>query len=401
MHFHLMTRLPATSPFALFFALFCLLCPIARGQPAPSDAEEKEACIRNLKQIYAAIQSYQVDHKDIPNWLSDLVPKYISDTTLLVCPVCRRTGKTESPPLADPKIACSYLFEFCPVPLGMEVAHAPHRTRREWKRRQMGLVGSTVPLIRCRHHSPILNVSFDGRVYESPLIWEETVASRVDRAELTPSRLFANEPAARVESAPPPARRQFPPRDPKARKESLDLTEYYNAALTEPWRGAATNDMPAGLLTLGGVPFDVRGVVQLASRAPAAKDFPHQVTGLRVRQKCRRIHFLHATDFGSAADEGKQVATYAVCHGTNRFDVPITFGRNVHNWRTTGDQPTPDPDLRVAWTSDPRGSKGGRSTRLFVTTWQNLAPDAEIEYIDLLSTMAPGAAPFLVAITLD
>src|SRR5258708_1970312 len=80
--------------------------------------EEKEGCIKNLKVIYEAIQAYQLDHKDLPNWLSDLVPQYLSDPNVLVCPVCRRTGKTEAAPLADPRLPSSYLFHFCPVPLG-------------------------------------------------------------------------------------------------------------------------------------------------------------------------------------------------------------------------------------------------------------------------------------------
>src|SRR5271165_6102981 len=59
-------------------------------------AEEKEACTRNLNVIYDAIQAYQFDHKDLPNWLSDLVPDYLSDGNVLICPVCRRTGRTEA-----------------------------------------------------------------------------------------------------------------------------------------------------------------------------------------------------------------------------------------------------------------------------------------------------------------
>src|SRR4051794_29625839 len=66
-------------------------------------AEEKEACVKNLKAIYEAIQAYQLEHKELPNWLSDLVPQYLSDPNVLVCPVGRRTGKTEAAPLADPK----------------------------------------------------------------------------------------------------------------------------------------------------------------------------------------------------------------------------------------------------------------------------------------------------------
>jgi len=41
-------------------------------------AEEKEGCINNLRVIYDAIQAYQFDHKDVPRWLSDLVPDYLS-----------------------------------------------------------------------------------------------------------------------------------------------------------------------------------------------------------------------------------------------------------------------------------------------------------------------------------
>src|SRR6267142_4167636 len=132
-------------------------------------AEEKAGCTENLKAIFQAVEAYRRDHKDLPNWLSDLVPQYLSDANLLVCPVCRRTGKTEAPPLADPRISSSYLFEFCPVPLGKTAPKAPTKTRREWKRRQMSLVGSIVPIVRCRHHDPILNLAFDGRIYESSL----------------------------------------------------------------------------------------------------------------------------------------------------------------------------------------------------------------------------------------
>src|SRR3954470_21257824 len=134
--------------------------------------QERDGCIKNLKSIYAAIESYRRDHKDVPNWFSDLVPDYLSDVNVLVCPVCRRTGQTDIPSLADPKIASSYLFEFCPLPLGNVAPASPKSTRREWKRRQMGVVGSIVPLVRCRHHKPILNLAFDGRVYDSPPSWE-------------------------------------------------------------------------------------------------------------------------------------------------------------------------------------------------------------------------------------
>ena len=209
----------------------------AAGAPSRA-AEEKAACIKNLKAIYEAIQAYQADHQDLPNWLSDLVPQYLPDANVLVCPVCRRTGQTEAPPLADPKLPSSYLFEFCPVPLGTAATNAPSRTRREWKRRQMGLVGSMVPLVRCRHHDPVLNLAFDGKVYESPSAWETLVTNRVSAPNLTPARMFADErpPASKAPSKPAAAPR-FPPRDPAAPKVLLDLTPFYNAGLNESWHG--------------------------------------------------------------------------------------------------------------------------------------------------------------------
>ncbi len=185
--------------------------PVASAQSAPAAedaklaAEEQKACSKNLKTIYDAIQAFQDEHRDLPNWLSDLVPQYLDDANVLICPVCRRTGRTETPPLADPKLPSSYLFEFCPVPLGTLATNAPNRTRREWKRRQMGLVGSQVPVVRCRHHRPVLNLAFDGKIYESPASWETLFTNRVNAVELTAARLFASERPPAVKARKKPA----------------------------------------------------------------------------------------------------------------------------------------------------------------------------------------------------
>src|SRR5260221_3101339 len=148
-------------------------------------AEEREACKKNLLTIYDAILAYEKEHKDLPNWLSDLVPDYLADVSVLTCPVCKRTGKIEGPPLTDPKIATSYLFEFCPVPLGSNAPKAPKKTRRDWKRMQMDLLGPVVPIVRCRHHNPVLNLSRGGQLYDSGTRWEALFTNRVTRAQLS------------------------------------------------------------------------------------------------------------------------------------------------------------------------------------------------------------------------
>jgi hypothetical protein len=383
--------------------LWLAVCALVVWAQDDTAAQEKEACTRNLKQIYEAIQSYQIDHKDLPNWLSDLVPQYLSDANVLICPVCRRTGKVELPPLADPKISCSYLFELCPVPLGNEAPNAPKRTRREWKRRQMGLAGSIVPVVRCRHHDPVLNVAFDGRIYESPAGWENLLTNRLNLEDLSPARLFADETTP-GNSQGMPVVRHYPPRDPNARKQLLDLTQFYNAMLTESWHGNTGNDLsglPAGLQKFGAVEFDVRGIIQLAGKSSG--QFPREVKGIRVRQKCQKLHFLHATGYGKVGEEGTQIGAYVVHFTTNQMtmEIPIIYGNDVQDWHALDGEPKPGKDLKVVWKGENTISKAEHHyLRLFVTTWENVVPAIEIDRIDFISAMA-NPSPFLIAVTVQ
>ena len=374
-------------------------------QTTNSVTEEREACKKNLLIIYEAIQAYEKDHKDLPNWLSDLVPDYLPDVSVLTCPVCKRTGKIEAPPLTDPKIATSYLFEFCPVPLGNSAPKAPKKTRRDWKRMQMDLLGPVVPIVRCRHHNPVLNLSRGGQLYDSGTLWEALFTNRVSRAQLSASRLTSDE------AAPEASERtakivQVAARDPAARKQLLDLTGFYNALLTDSWHGSTGNDLaalPAGLHTFGGVEFDVRGIIQLAGKSGGAGKFPTQVKEIKVQQKCQRIHFLHSAGWGGVADEGTQIGSYVVHFADNqtRLEIPIYYGRHVRNWHfVPGEPPSPD-DLTVVWTGENAVSKkSGRSIRLFKSTWTNLVPDMVVESIDCISSMEK-AAPFLIGITVE
>jgi hypothetical protein len=369
-------------------------------------AREKDGCTANLKAIYAAVEAYRKDHKDIPNWFSDLVPDYLPDVNVLTCPVARRTGRTDAPELSDPRIASSYLFEFCPVPLGNFAPASPKTTRREWKQRQMGIVGSVVPLVRCRLHPITLNLAFDGHVYESPPSWETMLTNIVDPEKLTPGRMFPGSAAA-VPASPP--KKTYPERDPKTSPQLLDLTPFYNARLTDTWHGdqkATGNDLgslPAGVQNLAGVDYDIRGIIQLGSKAPTANRFPTNALGIKVNQKCRKLHFLHSAAWGHANDEGKQIGAYILHFKVNqmRLEVPIVYGNDVRDWHYWSAEKEGPPSLKVAWKGENKTSKdAGSYVRLFETTWTNLVPDLELESIDFISSMAqPG--PFLLAITLE
>ena len=150
--------------------------PVNTNQYKPSaDKDESAACKKNLEKINAAIAAYRKDHGDVPNWLSELVPNYLADTNILVCPVTTRTGQRSPYGVLDPTVDTSYVYEFTPTPLPAVVQGAfpgPKMTMRDWKRQEMELVGGEVPLVRCLLHDPVLNLSFGGKVYESPVNWE-------------------------------------------------------------------------------------------------------------------------------------------------------------------------------------------------------------------------------------
>jgi hypothetical protein len=395
----------------MIFAL--LLSPIffAQTQPAPvpidaaTQQAEREGCIKNLKLIYDAIQAYEVDHKDIPNWLSDLVPQYLSDANVLICPVCKRTGEAETSALADPNLPCSYLYEFCPLPLSKPFAE-DGITRREWKRRQMGLVGSIVPIVRCRHHLPLLNLAFDGKIYDSPNSWEDTVSNRMDVTLLSAEHLFPPDAKTNAPAKKTPPKLKFAKRDAKATTNEINLVKYYNAMLTQSWHGGTNNDLaslPTGLQKLAGVEFDIRGIVQLGSKSSSTKKFPAEVKNIPINQKCQRLNFLHASTMGIMADEGKMIGSYIVHYATNRMraDIPIIYGEDVRDWHVLPKEKSLTNQLAVAWTGTNAVSNTSiRSIRLFKTTWINIAPDLEIESVDYISAMG-NAAPFLVAITTE
>ena len=114
----------------------------------------------------------------------------------------------------------------------------------------------------------------------------------------------------------------------------LDLTPFYNARLNESWHGNKGNDLatlPKGLQTFGGVEFDVRGIVQLGSTASPSTNYPALIKGIPVKQKCQRLHFLHAAAFGSRADEGTQIGAYVAHFATSqmRLGILIRYGHEV------------------------------------------------------------------------
>jgi hypothetical protein len=187
-----------------------------------------------------------------------------------------------------------------------------------------------------------------------------------------------------------------------APEEAIDLTSYYNAALVKAWHpGAGGNSLeglPKGLLQLGEVVFDVRGVVQLSGKElrKAGGRYPEAVRDIRIVQHARQLHFLHACGWKSS--DGTQIGSYIVRYENGHtLEVPIVYGYDVRDWNADTDPAAGLKRGRQVWSAV---NNARFRVRLFETIWVNPLPEEPIESIDFVSKMAP-SAPFLVGLTVE
>jgi hypothetical protein len=387
------------------------LCNLASGaadettadQPNYStNSEDRAACQSQLNRIYGAIQEYHRRNQKLPLWLSDLIPDYIQDPDVLVCPYVRKTGKSKKwkeqfnqvPVFGDPAF-CTYAYEFCT----QVIPQLFNITCRDYKERQMGLMGFGVPIVRCFAHRPVLNLAFDGNIYESPSEWEDNFVKSPTDAWLfhrvLPKKLSD-------ESQNLDVLKLIKLRNPQTDARILDLSKRYNALLLHLSQmdsaGKLLVTYPEGLQEIDGIKFDIRGLIHLSGKNSAIA-FPERVDKISVNRKCAKIHFLHGTMFG--AQEGSVIASYVVHQGGAVTKIPIVYGKDVKTRWFDSRQRSELENPEVAWTSPPdRVGTAGKSLRLYHTVWRNPTPDAEVNSISFVSHLTD-SAPFLVAITLE
>jgi|GEM_PF-2541536 len=204
---------------------------------------------------------------------------------------------------------------------------------------------------------------------------------------------------------------KIPARDPKAEPQLADLSGQYNALLTEQWHPDANGvpaganhlgSLPRGLQKLGGVQFDVRGVIQVTGTQAefAGAAFPDAQTGLKIGRKCRRLHFLHGTGWG--AEEGTTIGKYVLHYaGGEQATLNIVYGVDARDWWAAAGKSQETKSASVAWSgSNAATDAAGTSLRLFKRTYDNPKPDLLLETVDFVSTQAE-SAPFLVALTTE
>jgi len=202
------------------------------------------------------------------------------------------------------------------------------------------------------------------------------------------------------------------PRNPNSKGHQIDLGRAYNADLTNSWEtpvrdGELSNDLaglPQGMVELGGITFNIKGIVQLAGQSLLAQGvrFPEQVKGIDLGQRCSRLHFLHAT--GWSTTEGTEIGMYVVHYADQQQRViPIRYGVDLRDWWHGANESTEETGRAiVVWkgTNPQVTQRGFPGVRLYLKTWDNPLPDTEITSIDFVSAMTV-SAPFLIAITAD
>jgi hypothetical protein len=381
-----------------------LLCRAAEETPTKpgysTDPTDQEACQGQLNVIYGAIQEYLRRSQRLPRWLSELTPDFIHDPETLICPFVRKTHILKKwredfvliPVFGDS--ASSYAYEFCTVPIqGLQ-----DKTIRDYKQRQMEVMGFGVPIVRCFAHRPVLNLAFEGTIYESPTDWEDNFVNSAEDHHFFHDVLGLDSSWSQNRMV----MKKIAARNPQLDARLLDLSKHYNALLLHlsqiDHSGKLLATYPEGRQNIGGVEFDVRGLIHLTG-----KNFPisflERVDNIVVNQKCAKIHFLHGAMYG--APEGVTVAIYVVHQGSGHTEIPIVYGKDVKTRWFDSRQKSELDSPKVAWTSPPNSvGTAGKSLRLYRTTWSNPNPDLEVNSISFVSYLTE-SAPFLVAITLE
>jgi WD40 repeat protein/tetratricopeptide (TPR) repeat protein len=227
--------------------------------------------------------------------------------------------------------------------------------------------------------------------------WQEAIASyaraRFLRRQLAPGPGMA---VAEV----------VPPRTAGGEGRCLDLGDHLNGALSPCWvvpraerapQGLA--DLPRGLVDLGGVRFEIRGVVQLASFESRLlrATFPVAARGIPLPSRVSRIHFLHGIE--GELERGTPVGRIVIRYEAGPAEViPLRAGEEFDSIFSSDRKAPQAPGSEIAWTGEGPGERG--QLTLYRTTWVNPRPSEATVMVDYESQV-PRRAPCLVAVTVD
>jgi len=196
---------------------------------------------------------------------------------------------------------------------------------------------------------------------------------------------------------------------------ALDLTAFYNGTLEIAWNPVPGRDylsqsfssMPVGRRNFGGVEFDVRGVIQLATGAHEwEKLFPKSVS-IPLPSNVRKLALLQGA-LGTPEHE-RRIGEYRIVYRDgSTASFPIELGTNVvPSWLTSEERLLAVPQADLVWKESLSPGYGeamrrGKATfgALYVMALENPHPEKPVSSLEFVSA-AELAAPFLVAVTVE
>jgi hypothetical protein len=162
-------------------------------------------------------------------------------------------------------------------------------------------------------------------------------------------------------------------------------------------------DVPRGHQLLGGIPFEVNGMIKIIGEG-ARKDqrtYREQVEGIAVGKKFDRLHLLHTAHYPAA--DGTPYARIVLHYADGSTGtLPLMFGRHARDWWRADSESRStlsDPNSEVVWRGGDAGIKAGRTRRIFKTTFTNPKSDQEVNTIDVMSdNTTPNATFFAMSV---
>jgi hypothetical protein len=177
----------------------------------------------------------------------------------------------------------------------------------------------------------------------------------------------------------------------------LDLASHYTD------RGTNVQDsIPKGKQTFDGVPFILKGRIELTGMNAARKGefLPTEVTGVPVNAKAGRLHLILGARHGQkdGTPLGNVLLHYK--NGEER-SLRLAYGIHARNSFETNDVPTKKlitPNTTIAWEKSPGTNE--TAVRLYHAILSNPLPDEEIASIGFAS-LFNAATPIIFAATLE
>lgn len=136
------------------------------------ESKNLKTCMHNLAAIGEALQTYEKEHGDFPEWLSELHPKFLTNPNALICLADEEQGVPIVPYNTDPNLPVSYNYDCDP------------EYYQRWLKKERHVYSDANPIVRCPHHvnpeadSPLisnlhLNLSFSNTIYFSEGDWKK------------------------------------------------------------------------------------------------------------------------------------------------------------------------------------------------------------------------------------